>query len=83
MSRVAAHEWAQYGIFVNCIAPVAKTESMTEEQVVRLSAMIPLKRLGTLEDIGKAVVFLASRDSDYMTGCTLCVDGGLTMDTAR
>lgn len=83
MSRVAAREWGQYGIFVNCIAPVAETVSMTPAQYDFLKAGSPLRRVGTIEDIGKAAVFLASSDSDYTTGTTLFVDGGFTIDTAR
>jgi NAD(P)-dependent dehydrogenase (short-subunit alcohol dehydrogenase family) len=84
LSRVAALEWGRFGIRVNSICPLAMTPGMAqfgdategavEDQVV---PMIPLGRLGDPEfDIGRAVVYLASRDGSYVTGTTLMVDGG-------
>ncbi|SFM25075.1 NAD(P)-dependent dehydrogenase, short-chain alcohol dehydrogenase family [Paenibacillus sp. 1_12] len=83
ISRVAANEWSPYGINVNLISPIANSpgvQKWAKEEPEYYQAMlskIPLRRLGELEsDIGRVAVFLASADSDYMTGQTLMVDGG-------
>jgi 3-oxoacyl-[acyl-carrier protein] reductase len=55
------------------------TREMTEEQRTALSAQIPLKKLGSSEDIAHAVVFLASQHGGYITGETLNVNGGMYM----
>src|SRR5699024_6912664 len=83
ISRVAANEWGPVGINVNLISPIADTpgvEQWRQNDPKLYEAMlnkIPLRRLGDPEqDIGRVAVFLASKDSDYMTGQTLMVDGG-------
>lgn len=83
ISRVAANEWGPDGINVNLISPIALTpgvQQWRENDPTLYDAMInkiPLRRLGDPEqDIGRVAVFLASSDSDYMTGQTLMVDGG-------
>lgn len=85
-SKTAAREWAKYGINVNVICPVASTpatEYMKELDPEEYQDMInrsPLGRMGDPEkDIGRVAVFLASEDSDYMTGQSLMVDGGNIM----
>lgn len=83
ISRVAANEWGAYGINVNCISPIASSpgvqqwkEHFPEDYEIMINK-IPLRRLGDCEkDIGRAAVFLASEDSDYMTGQTIMLDGG-------
>ena len=52
------------------------THLMTEDDKAAAAASVPLGRLGTPDDIGKAAVFLASDDSAYLTGIELFVDGG-------
>jgi NAD(P)-dependent dehydrogenase (short-subunit alcohol dehydrogenase family) len=86
LTRVACHEWGQYKINVNAICPLANSPHMLEWGQTNpgmldiIAAMTPSRRLGDCEkDIGPAVVFLASADSDYITGQTLMVDGGQTM----
>ncbi len=86
LTRVACHEWGQYKINVNAICPLASSPHMLEWGAANpgmldlIAAMTPLRRLGDCEkDIGSAVVFLASPESDYITGQTLMVDGGQTM----
>ena len=86
-----ALELAPNGITVNAIAPGGiQTEGtsksltgMTEEQMNQalkaFTARIPLRRMGTPDDIGKVAVFLASSASDYMTGETVVVDGGVLL----
>ncbi|WP_188455859.1 SDR family NAD(P)-dependent oxidoreductase [Virgibacillus oceani] len=83
ISRVAANEWGPEGINVNIIAPIALTEGVKQwsqsapELYEEMVNNIPLRRLGDPEqDIGRTAVFLASEDSDYMTGQTIMVDGG-------
>jgi NAD(P)-dependent dehydrogenase (short-subunit alcohol dehydrogenase family) len=84
LSRVAAVEWGRFGIRVNAICPLAMTPGMEEFGDATPGALeehviptIPLGRLGDTEaDIGRAVVYLASRDGSYVTGTTLMVDGG-------
>jgi NAD(P)-dependent dehydrogenase (short-subunit alcohol dehydrogenase family) len=86
LTRVACHEWGQYKINVNAICPLASSPHMVEwgqanpGMLELIAAMTPLRRLGDCEqDIGAAVVFLASPESDYITGQTLMVDGGQAM----
>ncbi|HLR09639.1 MAG TPA: SDR family oxidoreductase [Bacillota bacterium] len=83
ISRVAANEFGAYGINVNLISPIANTEGIqawAKEHPNHYDAMlanIPLGRLGDPEnDIGRAAVFLASEDADFITGQTIMVDGG-------
>ncbi|SCW74864.1 3-oxoacyl-[acyl-carrier-protein] reductase [Paenibacillus tianmuensis] len=83
MTKTAAKELASRGINVNCVAPgfieTDMTDKLSEDQRSQLMTQIPLARLGKPEDIAKAVVYLASGDSSYMTGQTLHVDGGMYM----
>jgi 3-oxoacyl-[acyl-carrier protein] reductase len=78
--RTAAIELAKYGITVNAVMPGnIKTEGlagMGEDYERTMAASIPLKRLGTVEDIGHAALFLASKEAGYITGQTIVVDGG-------
>ncbi|MDG2306952.1 MAG: SDR family oxidoreductase [Candidatus Binatia bacterium] len=83
MTRVAANEWGPQGIRVNTICPLATSEAMVgwaKDQpglLARYEAKIPLQRIGDCEDdIGRAVVFLASEDAHYVTGNTMFLDGG-------
>jgi glucose 1-dehydrogenase len=76
---------APKGIRVNAIAPGAIKTAInraaweTPEALERLLKLIPYGRIGEAEDIGKAAVWLASDESDYVTGTTLYVDGGMTL----
>ena len=93
-SRTAAREWGKYGINVNVICPSALTPSKIETAfgkdsqqaidrrkfIADWTEKLPLRRVGDPEkDIGRTVVFLASEDSDFITGQTLSVDGGAHM----
>ncbi|MFX0170840.1 MAG: 3-oxoacyl-ACP reductase FabG [Candidatus Hodarchaeota archaeon] len=82
-SKTAARELARYKVNVNCIMPgyietamTAETPSVYKEQTI---AQIPQMRIGYPNDVAKVAVFLASEDSDYMTGGVVQVDGGLRM----
>lgn len=80
---------APYGIRVNNILPGATRRFTPEEEqsadpahlekIKFLSRRIPLERYGTPEDIGNAVVFLASNKASYITGISLVIDGGLSL----
>jgi 2-deoxy-D-gluconate 3-dehydrogenase len=82
LTKALANEWAPHGINVNAIAPGYLTTEMTRalrEDPVRNAAIlerIPAGRWGRPEDLGGAVVFLASPASDYVHGHLLAVDGG-------
>ncbi len=83
-SKSLAREIGSRNITVNCIAPgfidTDMTRALSEQQRQALIAQIPLGRLGRPEDVAAAVAFLASPGADYMTGCTLHVNGGMVMD---
>lgn len=80
-----AQELAPQKIRVNSIAPGAIKTSIntaawsTPEAEAKLLKLIPYNRVGLPDDIGKAAVWLASDDSDYVQGATLFVDGGMTL----
>ncbi|MGF7048692.1 3-oxoacyl-[acyl-carrier protein] reductase [Paenibacillus sp. DS2015] len=83
LTKSSARELASRGITVNCVAPgfidTDMTKELSEEVRTKLSADIPLARLGQPEEIAKVVAFLASDGASYMTGQTLHVDGGMVM----
>lgn len=78
--RTACIELAKYGITVNAVLPgnivTEGLEGLGEDYLKTMAASIPLKRLGRVEDIGNAALFLASREAGYITGQTIIVDGG-------
>jgi len=83
---VAAHEWADDGIRVDPVSPIAHTAGVDTwarthvEPYERMLTNMPLGRMGDPEhDLAPAVLLLASDDSRYMTGQTLMADGGTTM----
>ena len=83
MSKALAQELASRGITVNCVAPgfirSAMTDGLPEAQKTALLGRIPAGDLGSGEDIGAAVVYLASKEAGYVTGQTLHVNGGMAM----
>jgi 3-oxoacyl-[acyl-carrier protein] reductase len=83
LSKSLAGEVATRGITVNCVAPgfidTAMTEALTEAQKERISATIPIGRMGTPGEIAAAVVYLASDEAAYVTGQTLHINGGMLM----
>lgn len=85
LMKTLAQELAKHKIRVNGISPGAIKTSInleardTPEEVEDLLKLIPYKRVGDPEDIAKAAVWLASDESDYVTGATLYVDGGMTL----
>jgi NAD(P)-dependent dehydrogenase (short-subunit alcohol dehydrogenase family) len=87
LTRTAAREWGRYKINVNVINPAAVTHALQAVQRdhglgpgTEDAKHIPLRRLGDpLRDIAPVAVFLASSDSDFVTGMTVMADGGLMM----
>jgi len=85
MMKSLAQEVAPYRIRVNSIGPGAvrtpinKAAWETEDAYEALMKLIPYNRIGEPEDIGRAAVWLASDESDYITGTTLYIDGGMTV----
>lgn len=82
MMKNLAIEWGPYGIRTNSIVPgpIEGTEGMRRlagpERRAKLLDAVPLRRLGTVDDIGQAAVFLASPMASFITGCVLVCDGG-------
>jgi 3-oxoacyl-[acyl-carrier protein] reductase len=83
MSKALAQEVASRGITVNCVAPgfIASpmTDVLSSEQKDRLTASIPMARMGSCDDVAAAVVYLASNEAAYITGQTLHINGGMLM----
>ena len=85
LTRELAHKWAPRGVHVNGIAPGLFPTEMTgwyfedAEREAAVLESIPLKRVGTEEDIKGIVAFLATPASDYVIGHTLVIDGGQTL----
>ncbi|HEX2205072.1 MAG TPA: 2-dehydro-3-deoxy-D-gluconate 5-dehydrogenase KduD [Longimicrobium sp.] len=82
LTKALANEWARQGVQVNAIAPgyfsTDNTQRLRDDaaRAAEISARIPAARWGEPEDLAGAVVFLASRASDYVNGHVLVVDGG-------
>jgi 3-oxoacyl-[acyl-carrier protein] reductase len=78
--HTACMELAKYGITVNAVLPgntlTEGLKALGEDYLETMAASIPLKKLGTVEDIGYAALFLASKEAGYITGQTIIVDGG-------
>ena len=89
LTRTLAVEWGPYGIRVNGIAPgpIGGTEGvrrLTNEKSREVALRLcPLRRLGTVDDIANASLYLASDAASYVNGVTLVVDGGLWLRSAR
>lgn len=81
--RTAAIELARFKITINAVLPgnvlTAGISELGQTYIDTMAASIPLKRLGTVEEIGHAVAFLASEEAGFITGQTLVVDGGQTL----
>jgi NAD(P)-dependent dehydrogenase (short-subunit alcohol dehydrogenase family) len=80
-TKVSALELAPHGVRVNCVAPgailVERTRRELSDYAGTFARMTPLGRVGTPEDVARAVVFLASDEASFITGQTINVDGGL------
>ena len=83
MTKSVAQELASRGITVNAVAPgfmaSAMTDALNDQQREAILSRIPLGAMGSGDDIGAAVVYLASREAGYITGQTISVNGGMAM----
>lgn len=83
MSKSLAYEVASRGITVNCVAPgfitTAMTDKLTEDQKAAILSQVPAGRMGDADEIGAAVLYLASPEAGYVTGTTLHINGGMAM----
>ena len=86
LARTLANELAPRGIRVNEVSPgpietpIFGKIGLTAEQVDGMSALVPLKRLGTAEEVARAALFLASADSSFLLGAKVRIDGGLALN---
>ncbi len=82
-SKALAREVGSRNITVNCVAPgfieTDMTRALSVEQIEKLTAAVPLGRLGQVADIAEAVYYLASPSASYVTGTTIHVNGGMHM----
>ena len=82
-TKSTAKELASRNINVNAIAPgfisTDMTNKLNDKQKEAILTQVPLKKLGTPEDVAKVAIFLASADADYITGQVISVDGGMVM----
>ena len=90
LTRVLAMEWGPDGVRVNGIAhgPIADTEGIrrlapTPEDIARMTSSIPLRRMGTTEEIADMALFLSSARAQYVTGAVIPVDGGSALSGGR
>ena len=86
MMRAAALELAPHGITINAVMPGnIMTEGMAEageDYIRRMAETVPMKQLGTVEDIAYAALYFASDEAGYVTGQTIVVDGGQVLPEA-
>ena len=83
MAKSLAYEVASRGVTVNVVAPgfitTAMTDKLTDEQKFAILGKVPAGRMGEADEIGAAVLYLASPEAAYVTGATLHVNGGMAM----
>jgi 3-oxoacyl-[acyl-carrier protein] reductase len=83
LAKTTARELAKKNVTANCIAPgfidTEMARKLSEPVIEAATQLIPMRRMGTVEEVAKAVAFLASDDAGYITGQVLCVDGGMAM----
>jgi len=83
MTKSLAQEVASRNVTANCVAPgfiaTAMTDKLTDDQKGRILKQVPAGRMGDADEIGAAVLYLASPEAAYITGVTLHVNGGMAM----
>lgn len=83
LTKSTAKEFASRNIRANAIAPgfikTEMTDNLSQEVIDKYAEVIPLNRMGTPHDVANLCLFLASEEANYITGQTICVDGGLVM----
>lgn len=84
LTRHLAYHYAKYNICVNAIAPGSidtdLPKSMSPQARQKLKDIVPLQRLGEPDEVGSLALFLASENSNYITGATINISGGSLMD---
>ncbi|MEI6162032.1 MAG: SDR family oxidoreductase, partial [Roseococcus sp.] len=83
MSKALAQEVAPRGVTINVVAPgfiaTPMTDKLSEDQKSGLLSRIPMKRMGSAQDVASAVAYLASDEAAWVTGTTIHVNGGMLM----
>jgi len=83
LTKTIARELGSKGITCNAVAPgfiqTDMTENLPQQVKEGVTGMIAVKRLGTPDDIAAAVAYVTSDEAGFLTGQTICVDGGMTM----
>lgn len=83
LTKTLAIEWSQFGVRVNAVAPGVIVTTGTAQYppalLVQARRANPLKRLGGAEETGHLIVYLLSPQADYITGQTVCIDGGQSL----
>lgn len=83
LTKTVARELAKKNVTANCIAPgfidTEMSRKLPPPVIEAAKQMIPLRRMGTVQDVARAVAFLASDEAGYVTGQVLCIDGGMAM----
>lgn len=83
LTKTLAMEFAKFNLQVNAVAPgfidTEMVAKMNEHEKKKIDQMIPMKRMGTTAEVANLVVFLCSENSNYITGQTFVIDGGLTL----
>jgi 3-oxoacyl-[acyl-carrier protein] reductase len=83
MAKTAARELAKKNVTANCVAPgfidTEMSRKLPEPVIEAAKQLIPMRRMGSVEEVAMAVAFLAGDDAGYITGQVLCVDGGMAM----
>ncbi len=81
--KALALELAPFGINVNCVSPGLIFTGMTKDLIKKkgkdFKKSIPMARFGTGQEVADSILFLASNESNYITGCTIDINGGLLM----
>lgn len=84
MTKTWAKEFARKGFTVNAIAPgfikTAMTQAMPKEVLEAMASKVPLQRMGEVDDIANACMFLSSEQASYINGTVISVDGGLVIN---
>ena len=87
MTKTLALEWSGFNIRINCIAPgIIDSDGLKtygdeiREKMNQAAEAVPMKRLGTTDEVAAAVCFIASDEASYISGVTLAVDGAQHLD---